>query len=58
MKSLDSRQNGGGADQLPPHESGRRKTTTPRLRFFKTNKEARRWFLKPGEKAQIRPLPK
>jgi hypothetical protein len=53
MRSLDSRQNGGRADQPPPHESGRRKTTTLRLSFFKTNEGTSRWFLKPGEKAQM-----
>jgi hypothetical protein len=28
------------------------------LNFFKTNEGTSRWFLKPGKKAQVTPLPK
>jgi hypothetical protein len=45
------------ADRLHPNESGCRKTTTLLLNFFKTNEGTRRWFLKPGAKAQSSPLP-
>ena len=44
------------ADRLHPNEAGVRKTTALLLNFFKTNEGASRWFLKPGEKAQIVPL--
>jgi len=46
------------ADRLHPNEAGTRKTTAHRLNFFKTNEGTSRWFLKPGEKAQVTPLPK
>jgi len=40
-----------------PH-AGCKKTTTLLLNFFKTDEGASRWFLKPGAKAQVAPLPK
>lgn len=46
------------ADQLHPNEVGTRKTTALLLNFFKTNEGTRSWFLKPGETAQLLPLPK
>ena len=46
------------ADRLHPNEAGTRKTTALLLNFFKTNEGTSRWFLKPGEKAQVTPLPK
>jgi hypothetical protein len=46
------------ADHLHPNEAGSKKTTTLLLNFAKTNEETSRWFLKPGEKAQLTPLPK
>ncbi len=46
------------ADQLHPNEAGCRKTTTLLLNFFKTDTGTCRWFLKPGEKGQVMPLPK
>lgn len=46
------------ADRLHPNEAGTRKTTALLLNFFKTNEGTSRWFLKPGEKAQVLPLPK
>jgi hypothetical protein len=46
------------ADQLHPNESGSRKTSTMLLNFFKSNEGTGRWFLKPGEKAQLAALPK
>ena len=45
-------------DHLHPSTSGCRKTTALLLNFFKTNKETRRWFLKPGETAEISPVQK
>ena len=45
------------ADRLHPNEDGTRKTTALLLNFFKTNEGTSRWFLKPGEKAQVTPLP-
>ncbi len=58
LDGLTWTQNDVRADQLHPNESGCRKTTTLLLNFFKTNEGTRRWLLKPGEKAQIKPLPK
>ena len=46
------------ADRLHPNEAGAKKTTTLLLNFFKTDAGASRWFLKPGVKAQVTPLPK
>jgi len=46
------------ADQLHPNESGCAKTTALLLNFFKTNEGTAPWFLKPGEKAKLLPLPK
>jgi hypothetical protein len=43
---------------LHPNEADTWKTTALLLNFFKTNEGTSRWFLKPGEKAQVRPLPK
>jgi hypothetical protein len=57
LDGLTWTQNDVRADQLHPNESGCKKTTTLLLNFFKTNEATSRWFLKPGEKAQIRPLP-
>jgi hypothetical protein len=45
-------------DQLHPSDAGTKKTTALLLNFFKTNEGARTWFLKPGETAQLTPLPK
>ncbi|MDR3404323.1 MAG: hypothetical protein P4L99_17625 [Chthoniobacter sp.] len=45
------------ADQLHPNDAGTKKTTALLLNFFKTNEGARQWFLKPGETAQLTPLP-
>ncbi|HEY6167512.1 MAG TPA: hypothetical protein VI454_05700 [Verrucomicrobiae bacterium] len=46
------------ADQLHPSEAGCQKTTALLLNFSKTNEGAGRWFLKPGERAHVVPLPK
>ncbi len=45
-------------DQLHPNENGCKKTTALLLNFFKTDEGTSRWFLKPGVKAQVLPLPK
>lgn len=46
------------ADRLHPNEAGCRKTSALLLNFFKTDEGTRRWFLKPGEKPQVTPLPR
>jgi len=46
------------ADRLHPNEAGCRKTSALLLNFFKTDEGASLWFLKPGAKAQVTPLPK
>ena len=46
------------ADQLHPNDAGTKKTTALLLNFFKTNEGTCGWFLKPGETAQLTPLPK
>jgi hypothetical protein len=46
------------ADWLHPNEAGAGKITALLLNFFKTDEGASRWFLKPGETAQLTPLPK
>lgn len=45
-------------DRLHPNENGCKKTTALLLNFLKTNEGSRQWFLKPGVKAQLTPLPK
>lgn len=45
-------------DQLHPNEAGSGKTTTLLLNFFKSTEGPARWFLRPGEKASLVPLPR
>jgi hypothetical protein len=58
LDGLTWTQNDVRPDQLHPNENGCRKTTTLLLNFFKTDPGSSRWYLKPGEKALVVPLPK
>lgn len=45
-------------DHTHPSQSARKKVADMLLKFFETDPEARRWFLRTGEKAQAAALPK